>query len=323
MRDIIRGIEQGSEAWHQLRLGIPTASAFSRILTAAKLQPSTQQEQYIAELNAEWVSGEPCDDFGGNEWVERGKALEPEARKYYTFKTQREVEHIAFIYKDKETRLVGCSPDALVEEEGLLELKCPMLKTHLFWLNRSTLPREHLIQVQGQIWVAGAQWCDFMSYFPEQPPVLMRIYPELPVQAAFDKYMPDFLSSLAASRKWLRGLGCVPASEQLAEPDTGIPVSADACKQSDNGKHWYRADGQCSLCGELQEDAPIPERDEPPLPSLNDTVSAGIKSTLLFQARKVGLKESILEAYIVQKYGSVRNMTLDHLNEAEAWIQRQ
>ena len=124
MRDIIRGIEQGSDAWQQLRLGIPTASAFDRILTPKKLEPSAQQEMYIAELNAEWKSGEPCDDFGGGEWVERGKALEPEARREYAFEAKAKPEEVAFIYKD-EQHMVGCSPDALVGDEGLLELKCP------------------------------------------------------------------------------------------------------------------------------------------------------------------------------------------------------
>ena len=296
MRDIIRGIEQGSEAWQQLRLGIPTASAFDRILTAKKLEPSAQQEMYMAELNAEWRSGEPCDGFGGTEWVERGKALEPEARKYYAFKTQQDPKQVAFIYKD-EQHMVGCSPDALVGDEGLLELKCPMLKTHMFWLNRSTLPREHLIQVQGQIWVAGATWCDFMSYFPDEPPVLFRIYPELPVQAAFDKHIPAFLSGLVESRKRLEAKGCIPA--RIADP------------------HWIE---ECeSIPPEMQKDAPIPERDEPPA-FKSDTVDAGIMSTLYFKANIKGIYPPRVDDYVKKYYGT-KHLTIPQMLEVQAWIE--
>ena len=297
MREIIRGIEQGSEAWHQLRLGIPTASAFSRILTAAKLQPSTQQEQYIAELNAEWVSGEPCDDFGGTEWVERGKALEPEARREYAFEAKAKPEEVAFIYKD-ESHMVGCSPDALVGEEGLLELKCPMLKTHMFWLNRSTLPREHLIQVQGQIWCADAKWCDFMSYFPETPAVRMRIEPDPKIQAAFDVLIPDFLYNLENSRRRLREKGCVPASDLLAEPDTGIPVS-----------------------DELPDDAPIPERDEPP-DERRDSVDAGMISTFRTIAKRCNVEWKIVEAHLRKNYRG-RSLTVTDLQEISVWIEKR
>ena len=80
---IIVNCEQGSREWTECRLGIPTASAFSRIVTpGGKL--SAAREEYQGELLAEWALGE-ADEFGGTDWMERGKMLEPEALQHYAF----------------------------------------------------------------------------------------------------------------------------------------------------------------------------------------------------------------------------------------------
>ena len=149
--------EQGSGVWLAARMGIPTASQASRIITPTG-KPSSAQRKYLAELACEWALGESSDEFAGTEWTERGKMLEPEARKFFTFETNREVRQIGLVYKDS-SRTFAASPDGIIDgdTEGAtpLELKCARPATHLLWLSDEDLPREHMLQVQAQIWTLG------------------------------------------------------------------------------------------------------------------------------------------------------------------------
>ena len=207
-------VEQGSRAWIEARLGIPTASEFSRIVTPGG-ELSASRDEYIGTLLAEWALGEQDAEFQ-NEWVERGKLLEPEARDYYRFHRDADVATVGFVYRD-EDKLVGCSPDGLVGDDGLIELKCPKPGTHLRWLSGGKVPRQHMIQVQGQLWVSGRAWVDFMSYHPGLPPLIVRSEPGEKMQAAFDEAIPAFIAELMAGREKLREMGVVPAGE--IEPD--------------------------------------------------------------------------------------------------------
>ena len=208
---IVHPCQQGSREWIEARLGIPTASEFSRIVTpSGKLSKS--KSEYVWELVAEWALGEPTVKFGGNDWTERGKVLEPEARKYYAFQRDLEPQTVGFVYRD-EARMCGCSPDGLVGDDGLLEMKCPMPPKHLQYLAGDTVPREHKTQVQGQLWVTGREWCDFMSYHPGLPPFIKRVEPDPKLQKALDEIMPHFIAEILSGRERLRSLGVVPASE--------------------------------------------------------------------------------------------------------------
>lgn len=224
---IVHEAEQGSVAWIEARLGIPTASQFSRIVTATG-RLSKSRDGYLAELLAAWCLGEPVTDFLGTDATERGHALEPEARKYYSFQRDVDAQTVGLIYKD-DSCMVGCSPDGLVGEDGLLELKCPMPPKHLLWLARcsatekkpAVCPPEHNPQVQGQLWVSGRSWCDFMSYHPQLPPLLVRVEPDETYQAALDELMPKFVQEVIAGRERLRELGALIAPKEVA------PVNGD------------------------------------------------------------------------------------------------
>ena len=113
---IVLDCEQGSQAWIDARLGIPTASEFSRIVTPTG-RASTAAEGYTAELLAEWALGYPIKEFGGDEWTERGKELEPDARAFYALDTNLDPQTVGFVYRD-ERKMVGGSPDALVGERA-------------------------------------------------------------------------------------------------------------------------------------------------------------------------------------------------------------
>ena len=204
---IVLTCEQGSREWVEARLGRPTASQFSRIVTpGGKL--SASRNKYAGELLSEWALGESPDPFN-SEWTERGRVLEPIARRYYGFMADIDPEQVGFCYRD-DRRDVGASPDALVGGEGLLELKVPMPSTHLIWLASGELPRTHTCQLQGQLWVTGRRWVDFLSWHPDLPPFLLRVIPDPLMQAAFDAAVPAFIAELEAGKERLEELGVQP-----------------------------------------------------------------------------------------------------------------
>ena len=228
---IVLNHEQGSAEWVEARLGIPTASEFKRILTPTG-KPSTSREGYLAELLAEWALGQPVTEFGGTEWTERGQMLEPDARADYAFQVDCEPSLVGLILRD-EGRMCGASPDALVGENGLLELKCPKAGKHLLYLARNELPREYSAQVQGQIWVTGREWCDFTSYYPGLPSFCIRVAPDDRYQAALDESMPVFIEELLAGRQRLRSLGVVPAVEVEAAAEQAREQAREAAGDED------------------------------------------------------------------------------------------
>ena len=121
---IILDCEQGTQAWTEARLGIPTASEFSRIVTpTGKL--SAARDGYMAELLAEWALGQPVSEFMGTDWTERGHMLEDAAREYYGVIRDVEPRTVGFLYRD-ESRTCGASPDSLVGSNGLLETQVPI-----------------------------------------------------------------------------------------------------------------------------------------------------------------------------------------------------
>lgn len=169
---IILTDEQGSPEWLASRLGRPSASNFGRLVTGSG-KPSSSAESYINEMIAERLTGR-SKPFYTNEHMERGNALEPEAREAYEFITDFEVVETGFILHDSEE--FGCSPDGLVAEQGGLEIKCPSDSVHVSYLRAGKVPAKYYQQVQGCLWVTGREWWDFMSYHPEMPHLLVRAH---------------------------------------------------------------------------------------------------------------------------------------------------
>ena len=161
--NIIYDIEQGSDDWLMLRLGKLTASKFADVISKGRgKEPSKTRVSYMYQLAAEILVGEPA-TFFKNAAMQWGTDCEPAARAAYEIKHDIEVVECAFIEHDE---FVGVSPDGLVGIDGLLEIKCPTTVTHLKYYMSGTMPAEYLAQVQGQLWVSGRDWCDFVSYDP-------------------------------------------------------------------------------------------------------------------------------------------------------------
>ena len=198
--------EQGGIEWQEARLGIPTASEFSRIVTPGG-KASASAKRYMADLVAERVLGYSVVEWQGNRATERGHALEPDALEYYGFLTDSAPAKVGFVYRDDE-KMVGCSPDFMVGERVTGELKCPMEPgIHLIRLAMDELPREYMLQVQGQIWVTGAERADFLDYYPELPPLLVSVEPDEKIFAAFDEHIPAFIDELLETEAKLRAMG--------------------------------------------------------------------------------------------------------------------
>lgn len=165
----IINVDQRSPEWYAARLGVPSASNFAKVVTPGG-KKSTQVESYLNRLVADIITGR-SDQQEPNEAMQRGTELEPEARSYYEL-IMGPVEEVGFCIHDDG---FGCSPDGMVGDDGLLEIKCPLAHTHVEYLRDDCIPSIYVPQVQGQLLVTGRKWCDFLSYHPDMKPLLVRV----------------------------------------------------------------------------------------------------------------------------------------------------
>lgn len=169
-------IEQRSEAWYALKVGRISGTKFSAL--AAGLETDTFKS-LITDLAGELITGE-IEETYSNAIMERGIEMEPEARREYESIYETTVTECGFITPDEDNEFyewIGISPDGLTED-GMTEFKCPIRKTHLNYIIKGTLPSEYRHQVQGQLFVTGLPYCDFMSYYPKMKPFIIRVYPD-------------------------------------------------------------------------------------------------------------------------------------------------
>lgn len=161
--NIIFDIEQGSDEWLKMRLGKLTASKFADVMTKGRGDaPSKTRESYMYQIAAEILTGSPQDSFK-NSAMDWGNECEPAARAAYELENDVDVVECAFIERDE---WVGVSPDGLVNDDGLLEIKCPNSTTQIKRFLAGIFPKEYNAQVQGQLWVSERKYCDFVSYDP-------------------------------------------------------------------------------------------------------------------------------------------------------------
>jgi putative phage-type endonuclease len=176
-------IEQSTDEWHALRRGIVTASAISKLLTATyKPANNDTSRSLLYQLLAERILGESDSGFY-NDDMARGHLLEPYARDLYA-KHRAPVTECGFASLTTSRGILGYSPDGLVGDDGLIEIKCPRPKTHLRSLLTGVIPAEYYPQVQTGLAVTGRAWCDYISYAPGLPLFVTRCFPSPVVIAA-------------------------------------------------------------------------------------------------------------------------------------------
>jgi len=156
----IHNCEQGSDAWHELRRGTVTASRFKDVMS--KGQGKTRKS-YMYQLAAELITGEVTESYT-NEYMEWGTLTEPQARAMYELESGNTVEEVGIITLDCGE--IAASPDGLIGEDGMIEIKCPKTTTQIETFLSGKMPTSHKAQVQGQLWVSGRQWTDFVSFDP-------------------------------------------------------------------------------------------------------------------------------------------------------------
>jgi len=157
---IIRDIEQGSDEWLQLKLGVASASNFDKIITSTGKE-SESLKKYALQLATELMLETPEPSFK-NDVMARGNELESLARDAYQEQTFKVVEQITMFKSNCGN--FGYSPDGLVDKDGLVEIKCPIATTHFKYLLDNKMPSDYWQQVQGGLWVSQRKWIDFVSY---------------------------------------------------------------------------------------------------------------------------------------------------------------
>jgi len=155
-------LQQGSPEWVKARRGIPTASEFKRIITPAKAEYAAEADSYAADLLAESVGcyrrelGDEIEDIG------RGHRVESEARRWLKLRHGWPVREVGFCLSD--CGRYGYSPDGFLKDSRVLEIKAPNVKTLITWKLKGGIPREHLPQVHGGMFVTGAPGAVFIAY---------------------------------------------------------------------------------------------------------------------------------------------------------------
>lgn len=167
-------ISQGTDEWFSMRLGIPTASEFGKIITPATQKFSKQSSDYADLKIAEIMTGQSEGIVQPTPYMERGKIMEQEASDSYSFINSVTVNRGGFFTDD--TGSFGASPDFLVGEEGTGEIKCLMGKNHVKYLLSKEIPNEFKAQIQGQLYISEREWCDWFIYHPDMASVCIRTY---------------------------------------------------------------------------------------------------------------------------------------------------
>lgn len=162
-------VEQHTAEWYDLRLGKVTASRVADAIDFLKSgKPSAKREAYKMELLQELLTGAPAEHYVSSA-MDFGIATEPRARAAYEMEREVDVERIGFVLHPGIAR-AGASPDGLIGEDGVLEIKCPTSITHLSYITGKLDPIEQYgPQMLFQLACAERDWCDFVSFDPRLP----------------------------------------------------------------------------------------------------------------------------------------------------------
>lgn len=161
-------MEQRTDEWFNARLGKVTASRISDVMAKTKSGYSTIRQNYMAQLICERLTEKPTESYS-NAAMQRGTELEPTAREMYILNQfDVTVKEVGFI-PHPIIENAGASPDGLVNDDGLIEIKCPNTWTHLEFMQSLKPKREYILQMQWQMMCTGRKWCDFVSYDDRLP----------------------------------------------------------------------------------------------------------------------------------------------------------
>lgn len=207
--------EQGTEEWFRARAGMPTASEFATVMASGRGGgDSKSRRTYMLKLAGEILTSEPMENYS-NAHMERGKQMEAEARDYYAFTKGVEPQQVGFIVNGPK----GCSPDSLIGDAGMLEIKTKLPHLMIETILKDEFPAEHKAQCQGALWVAEREWIDIIVYWPRLPLFVKRAYRDEPYIANLSAAVDDFNEELFALVEKIRGYGDLSAEPAPLTPD--------------------------------------------------------------------------------------------------------
>lgn len=204
MPKIYRDILQGDGEWLKLRIGRVTASDLHRLVDSKfELRTGETPKTLLYEKAAEAIRGQPLPGF--HSWVtDQGQELEDEARRWvaFHFDALHRFQRVGFVETDHG--LFGCSPDALLDDDGGLELKCPQAVSHIRYLVEQRLPLEYVQQVHGSLYATGRQWWKFVSFNRNFKAFVITVQRDEEICAKIEKAVAAFAAKLQAAVAQLR-----------------------------------------------------------------------------------------------------------------------
>jgi hypothetical protein len=199
--------EQGTPEWYRARMGIPTASEFKTLLGIKKdARDKKTRDTYLKKLAGEILSGMPMESYQ-NEYMQRGKDMEAEARSKYAFLHDCAPKTIGFCRNGRK----GCSPDSLIGDAGMIEIKTKAPHLLIDCFDRDECPPEHYAQCQGALWVAEREWIDFVAYWPNMPLFVKRVTWDPDYIAALRQAVDDANAEIDEIVARMRSRGAAPA----------------------------------------------------------------------------------------------------------------
>lgn len=214
---ILEELEQGSPEWHDQRRGIITASVVGKLITPTlKVASNDTSRGVTSTLVAERISGF-TEDTPMNSDMWRGVTAEPVARDLYS-EHFAPVTEVGFMCRDEGWGTLGYSPDGLVGDDGLIEVKAPRAKGHVTTILADRVPPFYMAQLQAGLLVSGREWIDFVSFCGGLPLWVKRVYPDIDWHVAiteavelFEKNAAEMVATYEARTKGL------PMTERIVE----------------------------------------------------------------------------------------------------------
>lgn len=209
MKFTILDMPQGSPEWKMGRCGRMTGSRAKDVLATVKSGEAAARRDYRTALMLERLTGQPADDFFVTKEMQWGTDQEPFARMAYEAHTGLIVRETGFLQCDDI--MAGASVDGDIDNfAGIVEYKCPKSATHWNWLRAGVLPSEHKPQITCNLWISGAEFCDFASYDPRFPDHLklfvFRVYSKDLDIAGFEREAMLFLAEVDAEEAAARAV---------------------------------------------------------------------------------------------------------------------
>lgn len=245
-------IVQGTAEWHAIRVGKVTASRVADVIAKTKTGWGASRANYMAELVAERLTGTAAEGFtsAAMQW---GTEKEPDARAAYEFQTDANVELIGFV-SHPTIAASGASPDGLIGDDGLVEIKCPNTATHIETLLGNAVPAKYVTQIFWQMACTGRMWCDFVSFDPRLPEsmrlFIRRLHRNDAEIARLEDLITQFLGELDQK---------VSELIRIYEPDfpSGAVASAAASDEGTRAKAAPSQHGDSDMGGAAQPTSTI------------------------------------------------------------------